>query len=569
MSSLLIGAAVGSGISAFAAERGGADFLLAINAARLRNMGVPSIVCMLPTHHAHNLVNDFAVNEVLPRVSIPVYLGVSSWVRKESPQEIVSEACEQGFSGVVNFPSAMHFSFDMRQILEAAGLGVTREIEILAAAKEAGLESLFYCGSRSNARVAAYAGITNILFNFGWNAGGQLGHRRRLSLEECGVVAREIGSLVKGINPKVQFFLEGGPIVTAEDLGYVAKYAMLDGYVGGSTLDRLPFASSIADRIAGYKHAAEIRHSAEKKDDALLAWSREFGFVGRSARLIQFLQAFKKFCLTKHAFAIVAEQGLDERPLFACLRSNNRGPVVVLDMAENATQAVLQLFGNKLVKRSARPLLAAESAPVIIVRNPHCLPDSVQRRIAAAIFQGSVSHPKDRKALLVTARVVFLRNCKIDRPPALVAELEELLQGWSVVLPPIRDRASDFPVLFDRQVMLGGMRSDQLAPLSTAADHVFRGHYWPQNDFDLHRIAGVMLSQNFHGNVTQAEASQMISDLDNTDSGEYDVPDEKKRLVGALWRNGFHRGNTAVELGISRKTLYNKMIKFGLSQSGR
>lgn len=567
MPSLLIGAAVGSGISALAAQNGGADFLLAINAARIRNMGVPSIVCMLPTHHAHDLVHDFALNEVLPRVSIPVYLGVSSWVLRKPAAEIVQEVSEQGFAGVVNFPSVMHFSPDMRQVLESAGLGVAREIEILSAAKEAGLESIFYCGTRSNARAAASAGLTNILFNFGWNVGGKLGHRQRLSLEECGVVAREIGALVKSINPQVKFFLEGGPIVSAKDLGYVAKYAVLDGYVGGSTLDRLPFAASVADQIADYKHAAEIQHSTEKEDDALLACSKEFGFVGRGVQLVQFLRTFKEFCLSEHCFTVVVEQGLDERPLFSCIESKNDRPVVVLDIAENPTQAVLRLFGNKMLNGASRPLLAAESTPNIFVRNPHCLPESVQRRLAAVIYNGLVWDPKDRTALQATARVIFLRNSKTDSPPALVPELEELLQAWTLVLPPIRDRASDFPALFDQQVALCGMKPEQLPNLSIAAEHVFRGHFWPQNDFDLQRIVGALVSTKFTNDVTQAEAVQLISSLDDANIDEFDVPDEKKQLVNTLWRHGFHRGKTAAELGISRKTLYNKMIRFGLSQS--
>ncbi|MCZ7596656.1 MAG: phosphoenolpyruvate hydrolase family protein [Gammaproteobacteria bacterium] len=47
-SRFIIGAAIGSGTTAPAAERGGADLLLAINAGRLRSMGAPSIACMLP-----------------------------------------------------------------------------------------------------------------------------------------------------------------------------------------------------------------------------------------------------------------------------------------------------------------------------------------------------------------------------------------------------------------------------------------------------------------------------------------------------------------------------------------
>ena len=40
---------------------------------------------------------------------------------------------------------------------------------------------------------------------------------------------------------------------------------------------------------------------------------------------------------------------------------------------------------------------------------------------------------------------------------------------------------------------------------------------------------------------------------------------EKDRIVDALWRHGFNRTRAAEALGMSRKTLYNKIRKFGLS----
>ena len=39
---------------------------------------------------------------------------------------------------------------------------------------------------------------------------------------------------------------------------------------------------------------------------------------------------------------------------------------------------------------------------------------------------------------------------------------------------------------------------------------------------------------------------------------------EKDRIVDALWRHGFNRTRTAEALGMSRKTLYNKIKRFGL-----
>jgi len=55
-----IGIAVGSGLAARNAELGGADFLLAINAGRLRNMGAPTAASMLPIADAAKLTDEFA-----------------------------------------------------------------------------------------------------------------------------------------------------------------------------------------------------------------------------------------------------------------------------------------------------------------------------------------------------------------------------------------------------------------------------------------------------------------------------------------------------------------------------
>ena len=44
-----------------------------------------------------------------------------------------------------------------------------------------------------------------------------------------------------------------------------------------------------------------------------------------------------------------------------------------------------------------------------------------------------------------------------------------------------------------------------------------------------------------------------------------DARTEKDRIVDALWRHGYNRTRTAEALGMSRKTLYNKIQRFGLS----
>ena len=87
--SFLIGAAIGSGSTAMAAQRGRADFLIALNAGRLRSMGVPSIACMLPVFDATTLTEKFAGEEVLPQTKLPVLLGVNVWEERLDFRELL------------------------------------------------------------------------------------------------------------------------------------------------------------------------------------------------------------------------------------------------------------------------------------------------------------------------------------------------------------------------------------------------------------------------------------------------------------------------------------------------
>jgi len=86
---------------------------------------------------------------VLSQVSIPVYLGVNVYGESVDPERLDSELADQGFDGVVNFPSCIHHTASMQRILERGGRGVTQEGNVLVHAKKLGLKSIFYCSAIS------------------------------------------------------------------------------------------------------------------------------------------------------------------------------------------------------------------------------------------------------------------------------------------------------------------------------------------------------------------------------------------------------------------------------------
>ncbi|MCA1296733.1 phosphoenolpyruvate hydrolase family protein [Stappia indica] len=562
---LVVGAVVGSGIAAHAAEVGGADFLLAINAGRLRNMGAPSIASTLPTHDADTISIDVAMREILPRAQVPVFLGVNCWARAGDPVAPGRRAREMGFAGVVNFPPVMLLSASLREVLATVGIDADREIEILRAAQDLGLESLYYCGSAEEARRAAEAGLRNILYNFGWNVGGRLGHEARMSLEEAGAIAHSIGRLIKRVDPTIRFFLEGGPIDTSDDLAHVALHAPIDGYVGGSTLDRLPFEAAVANRIAGYKQAGEARRQIVAADQEVLDWSRPLGFVGRAPCLIAFLKTLRKMCASAHPLRVVCESGLDDGPVIGALSKGAGEAVRIVDAAQEslASHAVRRLLGHQRGDLTTLGLLTDPTTRVVVLRNAHLIPRGGQRRLAMRLRRETVAHPKTRAPLKLTARLVVIDEGGADAA-ALVPELSALLEGWTLTYPPVRARSPDIVGLIAARMAGVGRPPRQVPRFSAAAVQVLRGHLWAANDLEIDRVVGVMTSLGHDGELNPEDVRGIIGNAAGALAGAT-VLDAKTRLIDALWRNGFHRGKTAAALGISRKTLYNRMRRYGVT----
>src|SRR5271167_2299088 len=75
----LVAAAIGTGMAAQAAARGGADFLLALNAGRLRSMGEPSVASLLALRDTNRFVMEFAKAEIRPRTKLPVFIGLAAF----------------------------------------------------------------------------------------------------------------------------------------------------------------------------------------------------------------------------------------------------------------------------------------------------------------------------------------------------------------------------------------------------------------------------------------------------------------------------------------------------------
>src|SRR5437868_5796626 len=125
----LIGAAVGSGMTAAAAEEGNVDLLMVLNASYFRLHGTSSAAALMPYASANALAWETAVHHVLPRITrAPVFVGCCAQDPALDLEAHLGRVKEYGLAGVVNFPSVSFFEGRYRDALEEAGLGFDREV---------------------------------------------------------------------------------------------------------------------------------------------------------------------------------------------------------------------------------------------------------------------------------------------------------------------------------------------------------------------------------------------------------------------------------------------------------
>ena len=138
----------------------------------------------------------------------------------------------------------------------------------------------------------------------------------------------------------------------------------------------------------------------------------------------------------------------------------------------------------------------------------------------------------------------------------------------SIDIPSLRDRADDIPLLFEHFSLIAAARYQrEIIPLSPEKIHDLMVYEWPGNVRELRNMAERYV-------IMGDEATFNMSDLDSSTEiqGRQTLLEkveffERSLVADALAKNQGSIKETMVTLGLPRKTLYDKMKKYGLSRS--
>jgi predicted TIM-barrel enzyme len=250
----IIGAGAGTGLSAIAAEAGGADLIIIYNSGRYRMAGRGSLAGLLPYADASAIVVEMA-GEVLPVVKeTPVLAGVCGTDPFRLMPVFLEELKRLGFSGVQNFPTVGLIDGKFRQNLEETGMSYKLEVEMIRLAHELDLLTAPYVFDEADARAMAEAGADVLVPHMGLTTKGRIGAQTALTLDESVTRVQAMHDAAKKINPDVIVLCHGGPIAEPEDAQYVlARTHGVVGFFGASSMERLPTEVAIAQNMRRFK----------------------------------------------------------------------------------------------------------------------------------------------------------------------------------------------------------------------------------------------------------------------------------------------------------------------------
>lgn len=194
----------------------------------------------------------------------------------------------------------------------------------------------------------------------------------------------------------------------------------------------------------------------------------------------------------------------------------------------------------------------------------------VQVQLLRALQERCIRPVGGDRELKVDIRLVCATNENLEQAVAEGRFREDLyhrINEFTIYMPQLRERGNDiflFADLFIRQANAELQR--QVDGLDAAAAELLVQHSWPGNLRELNNVVkrAVLLARGRQ--ITAAELQQAMGPVrQNAVPTLHDEADERQRIEEALRQTGGNKAKAARLLGIDRKTIYNKMEKWGMS----
>lgn len=363
--------------------------------------------------------------------------------------------------------------------------------------------------------------------------------------------------------------------------------------------DQAALALQKAEMIDGLeKSNRNLSHRVEEQDEQLHQMERELSqnrlklkheyseIVGRSPKMVQVLGMVDKITDSRIPVWIFGESGTGKESIARALHFNSarsKHPFV----SENCsalpeTLMESELFGHKRgafthADRDKKGILQYADKGTIFLDEVADMSLNLQAKLLRFLQEGEIRPLGSNEIVKVDVRVVSASNkdlADLVEEGKFREDLFFRLNAITVNLPPLRERREDIPILVDHFLKRAAAREKQKAPKVHAdALRTFLDYSWPGNIRELQNTLETALLFAENG-VISAKSLQFKPALfsrrkpakgqEPVTAAREGMDAELEGMLEALRDQGFHKGNAARALGISRRNLYSKLEKHGV-----
>lgn len=335
-----------------------------------------------------------------------------------------------------------------------------------------------------------------------------------------------------------------------------------------------------------------VEHSRMKGEISNLKKSlgeKKNAVIGDNTGLKQVMTQVRRVAETNATVLIHGESGTGKELIARAVHDNSlrsQGPFVAINCgAIPLTLMESELFGHERgaftdAKEAKAGTFERADGGTLFLDEVGELPLDAQVKLLRVLEERRITRIGGKKAIPVDVRIVAATNRNLDdevKNGHFRLDLLYRLNVFTLILPPLRERKEDIPLLtnffirkYNRTLSL------DVQSVSPEAISLLTSYDWPGNVRDLENAiqssmilctGGVIRPEHLPDRIKGYELAeaQTVSGSSGNSIREINAQMEKELITEALKKHNFNRTLTAEALNISRKTLFNKMKRYGLS----
>ncbi|KKB48381.1 sigma-54-dependent transcriptional regulator [Parabacteroides gordonii] len=335
-----------------------------------------------------------------------------------------------------------------------------------------------------------------------------------------------------------------------------------------------------------------VEHSRMKGEISNLKKSlgeKKSAVIGDNTGLKQVMTQVRRVAETNATVLIHGESGTGKELIARAVHDNSlrsQGPFVAINCgAIPLTLMESELFGHERgaftdAKEAKAGTFERADGGTLFLDEVGELPLDAQVKLLRVLEERRITRIGGKKAIPVDVRIVTATNRNLDdevKNGHFRLDLLYRLNVFTLILPPLRERKEDIPLLtnffirkYNRTLSL------DVQSVSPEAISLLTSYDWPGNVRDLENAiqssmilctGGVIRPEHLPDRIKGYELAeaQTVSGNSGNSIREINAQMEKELIIEALKKHNFNRTLTAEALNISRKTLFNKMKRYGLS----